>query len=217
MKLKADCRSIVGVYKPIGMMSHDAVDRVRRVAGERRVGHAGTLDPLAEGVLVVGIGREATKKLGEMVKKEKEYVAEVKLGASTETDDSEGKEILKLVQDEEIPTREQIEQVVQKFVGEIWQTPPLYSAVKVKGKEAYKLARQGKRVQLEPRKREVKEIEVIGYEWPVVKLRVVTGAGVYIRSLARDIGEELGVGGYMASLVRTRVGNFMIEDCLRLD
>ncbi len=213
-ELNKETRGMVGVYKPRGVTSHDVVDAVRRVTGERKVGHAGTLDPLAEGVLVLGIGREATKKLATEVKKEKEYVAEVKLGVNTSTDDGEGEEILKQVQDDEVPTCRDIEKATKKFVGEIWQTPPLYSAVKVKGKEAYKLARKGKRVELEPRIREVKKIEVVEYEWPKLWLRVKTGAGVYIRSLARDIGEELGCGGYLKQLIRTRVGEFGLEKCV---
>ncbi|MFC1749931.1 tRNA pseudouridine(55) synthase TruB [Pseudomonadota bacterium] len=213
--LKKDFRGIVGVHKPKGMTSHDVVNVVRRITGERRVGHAGTLDPLAEGVLVVGIGREFTKKLSVEVKKEKEYVAEVMLGATSSTDDSEG-EIKKFV-NFQIPIFKDMAYSIKKFEGEIWQTPPLYSAVKVKGKEAYKYARRGKEVKLEPRKREVKEIEIIDYMWPVLKLRIVTGAGVYIRSIARDLGEKLGVGGYLKSLVRTRVGNFEISDCVNLD
>lgn len=214
-KLDNSTRGIVGIYKPVGPTSHDVVDMVRKITGERKVGHAGTLDPLASGVLVVGIGREATKKLSEIVGQEKEYVTEIKLGETSTTDDGEGEKTAKEVGD--IPTRDQIDDVVQKFVGEIWQVPPIYSAVKVKGKEAYKLARKGKQVVLEPRKREVKEIELLSYEWPVLKLKVVTGKGVYIRSIARDMGDVLKVGGYMESLVRTRVGDFTLEKCLRIN
>lgn len=212
--LDSSFRGIVGVYKPVGPTSHDMIYKVRRVTGEKRVGHAGTLDPLAEGVLVVGIGREFTKRLSIEVKKEKEYVTEIKLGETSTTDDGEGDKILKQVQDDNIPSIETVQSILTHFTGTIWQTPPAYSAVKVNGKEAYKLARKGKEVSLEPRKREVREIEVIEYKWPLLKLRIVTGAGVYIRSLARDIGEELKVGGYMASLVRTRVGEFTVEKCV---
>lgn len=208
----------MAVFKPKGMTSHDVVDRVRGMTGERRVGHAGTLDPLAEGVLVVAIGRENTKRLCEYVKKEKEYVTEIKLGETSTTDDEEGekKKIDLSALIDLNPNEKKVDEVLKGFKGEIWQTPPLYSAVKIKGKEAYKYARKGKRVKLEPRKREVKKIELLEYKWPVVKLRIVTGAGVYIRSIARDLGAELGVGGYMKSLIRTRVGQFGIEDCFQL-
>jgi len=184
------------------------------MTGERRVGHAGTLDPLAEGVLVVGIGREATKKLATEVKKEKEYVTEIKLGETSTTDDEEGKKTKIKSQKAKI---KDIEKSLQKFKGIIWQTPPLYSAVKVKGREAYKYARKGKEVKLEPRKREVKGIEILEYEWPILKLRIVTGAGVYIRSIARDLGEELRTGGYLKNLVRTRVGEYKIDGCYYLE
>lgn len=215
-KLEKSFRGVVGVYKPVGPTSHDVVDRVRQITGEKRVGHAGTLDPLAKGVLVVAVGREFTKQLSEHVGQEKEYVAEVKLGETSTTDDSEG---IKTPSNSafgkggESPDFETIKKIAGSFVGEIWQTPPLYSAVKVKGKEAYKYARKGEEVMMEPRKREVNEIEVLEYKWPILKIRVVTGKGVYVRSLARDIGAKLGVGGYMASLVRTRVGNFGLSDC----
>lgn len=233
-KINDGFAGVVGVFKPVGPTSHDVVDAVRKITGERRVGHAGTLDPLAEGVLVVAVGREFTKKLSGFEGQEKEYVAEIKLGETSSTDDEEGekrsfisprhseldsesiKERQKMsdqVLDDGIPSIDDVKLVANCFVGEIWQTPPLYSAVKVKGKEAYKYARKGKEVKLEPRKREVKEIEVLDYKWPMIRLRVVTGKGVYIRSLAWDIGERLGVGGYMKSLVRTKVGEFELDDC----
>jgi len=206
---------IVGIYKPLGITSHDVIDRVRSVTGEKKVGHAGTLDPLATGVLVVGIGREATKKLGQVVKKEKEYLALVRLGMTSSTDDEEGekKEAFKI----QIPNHKQIEEILKIFVGEIEQTPPLYSAVKVNGKAAYKRARKGEKFSLKMRKVEIKEIKVIDYKWPELKLCVVTGPGVYIRSLARDIGEKLGVGGYLKNLERVRVGEFRKDNAIQME
>ncbi len=195
---------IVGIIKPKGPTSNDIVQKVKKIMGEK-VGHAGTLDPLASGILVLGIG-EDTKKLGEVVKKEKEYVSIFKLGEFSETDDEEGEKTK--VEIKEIPDRKKIEIVVGKFVGEIYQKPPKYSAVKIKGREAYKLARKGEDVLLEPRKVKVEEIEILGYDYPFLELKVTTGPGVYIRSLARDIGEELKTGGYMAKLERIRVGDF---------
>ena len=216
----AETRGIIGVYKPKGPTSRRVLNWIQRIVDEKKVGHAGTLDPLAEGVLVVGIGRDATRKLESHVKKEKEYLAEVRLGVNSSTDDEEGvKETppSPLLESGGTVELDQIKIVIEKFIGEIEQVPPVYSAVKINGQEAYKLARKGKEVKMKSRKRIVKEIEVLGYEWPVLKLRVVTGPGVYIRSLARDIGEELGVGGYLKSLVRTRVGEFLIEDCYEVE
>ena len=208
-------RGIAPLYKPKGPTSHDMVYRVRKITGEKKVGHAGTLDPLAEGVLVMAVGREFTKQLGPLFKKEKEYVAEIKLGETSATDDEEGEKTL--VEPLKSPTLPKLKQAIAKFEGEILQVPPAYSAVKVDGKEAYKRVRKGEVVKLEPRLREVKEIEILDYSWPLLKIRVVTGSGVYIRSLARDIGAELQVGGYLASLVRTRVGQYTLDDCYQVD
>ncbi|MBU1472344.1 tRNA pseudouridine(55) synthase TruB [Patescibacteria group bacterium] len=207
-------QGIVAVYKPKGPTSHDIVNVVRRITGEKRVGHAGTLDPLASGVLVVGIGREATKKLSLIVGKEKEYIATIKLGATSTTDDEEGE---KRNVECRMSNVETIQRKIKQFSGVISQVPPVYSAVKVDGKEAYKYARKGKEVELKPRKVLIKEIEIIEYSWPLLRLRVVTGPGVYIRALARDIGGALGVGGYLASLERTRVGDFTIHDAIKPD
>ena len=213
---------IIGIYKPKGPTSNDVVQMIKKVTGADKVGHAGTLDPLARGILVVGIGREATKKLGEVVKKEKEYIADIRLGMTSTTDDEEG--VTAEAQNKEetrktIPDKERIKKVVRKFVGKIKQIPPIYSAVKVKGKEAYKYARQGKQddIKLKPRDVEIKSIEIMNYKWPVLKLKVITGPGVYIRSLARDIGKELGIGGYLADLERTRVGQFTKEKATQLE
>lgn len=205
---------MVGIWKPKGMSSHDAVNIVRRLSGERRVGHAGTLDPLASGVLVMGIGRESTKRLGEAVAHEKEYVAQVRLGAESRTGDEEGEKVP--VPNPKIPSREELDTILKKFTGHILQVPPIYSALKVKGRTAYSYARAGEAVELAAREVEVKEIEVMSYAWPDISLRVVTGPGVYIRSLARDIGRELNVGGYLAALTRTRVGEYDRGKCMRI-
>ena len=200
-------KGIFAVYKPKGPTSHDIINKLRRETGVKKIGHAGTLDPLASGVLVVGVGREATKQLGAIVKKEKEYLAKIRLGMTSTTDDEEGvKTEIKIVG--KIPTLGEIKKAVAKFQGEILQTPPVYSAVKVKGQEAYKLARKGQTPELKPRKALIKEIEILKYQWPFLEIRVVTGPGVYIRALAQDIGQELKVGGYLAELERTRVGDF---------
>ena len=206
-------KGIFAVYKPKGPTSHDIINKLRRETGVKKIGHAGTLDPLASGILVVGIGREATKQLGNIVKKEKEYLAKIRLGMTSTTADEEGvKTEIKIVG--KIPTLGEIKKAVAKFKGEILQTPPIYSAIKIKGKAAYKLARQGQTPELTPRKALVKEIEILNYEWPYLKIRAVTGPGVYIRALARDIGKALKTGGYLAELERTRVGEFTKEDAI---
>ena len=205
---------IFAVYKPIGITSHDVVDIVRKKTGVKRVGHGGTLDPLAEGVLVIAVGRENTKRLNEYVMGGKEYIAEVCLGENSTTDDSEGEkvEINKKIK----PEIKEIETFLKQFIGKISQTPPIYSALKLQGQPAHRRVRKGQVVKLEPRIVEVKEIELLSYEYPVIKLKVVCGPGVYIRSIARDLGEKLATGGYLKSLIRTRVGEFTLEKCLKI-
>ncbi len=199
-------QGIIGIYKPVGVSSFDAIRRLRMLTGIRKIGHAGTLDPLAKGVLVVGIGKEACKSLAENVKKEKEYLAVIKLGQESSTDDEEG--VKKIIKINETPELEQIKKIIPKFEGIISQIPPIFSAIKVNGQRAYSLARKGKSFSLKSRKIEIKQIELLGYKWPKLRLRVITGPGVYIRALARDIGRELNCGGYLASLERIRVGEF---------
>ena len=209
-----ELKGIVAINKPKGPTSHDIIDQLRRLTGEKRIGHAGTLDPLASGVLVVAIGREFTKQIDSLMKTEKEYVALVKLGETSTTDDEEGAKVKspKL----KVQSQNDIADTLKKFEGEIDQIPPVYSAIKLKGKKAYELARAGKAVEMKPRSVWIKSIELLKYEWPFLAIRVTCGPGVYIRSLARDIGEKLGVGGYMAELERTRVGDFKIENAIKL-
>jgi len=180
---------------------------LRKETGVKKIGHAGTLDPLASGVLVVGIGREATKELAKIVKKEKEYIAKIKLGATSTTDDAEG-EKTKSPKPLTPPPLAEVQKAVANFKGKILQNPPVYSAVKIQGQAAYKLARKGQAPKLKSRQVEIKEMEILKYEWPYLELKIVTGPGVYIRSLARDIGQTLKTGGYLADLERTRVGDF---------
>jgi tRNA pseudouridine55 synthase len=202
------------VYKEKGLTSHDVVERVRAVSGVRKVGHAGTLDPLARGVLVIGVGRRATRQLGRLSENEKEYIGAIRLGARSNTDDAEGK--ITEVQGAKVASKADVLQAVCCFKGEIMQRPPKFSAVKVGGRCAYKLARADKEFELRERAVVIKEIEVVGFAWPMLEIRVVTGPGVYIRALARDIGEKLGTGGYLVELERTRVGEYRKEAALRL-
>lgn len=205
---------IFAVNKPKGITSHDVIYKLRKKTGVKRIGHAGTLDPLAEGVLVVAVGREFTKQLDSIVKSEKEYLAEIKLGETSSTDDEEGEK--QTINDNLKPEKKDIEQTIQAFVGKIKQTPPIYSAIKKSGQTAYKMARKGQEIKLKPRKIEIKDIKILDYNYPIIKLKIVCGKGVYIRALARDIGEKLQTGGYLKSLVRTRVGDFEIQDAIEL-
>ena len=199
-----------GIIKPKGPTSHDIVDRLREITGVKKIGHAGTLDPMAEGVLVVAIGRRFTRDISKYRKAEKEYEAKIELGKKSDTDDAEGE--VKETEPEKIPTKEEIERELLKFKGLITQKPPIYSAVKINGTPSYKLARQGKNPSPPPRRVEVKDIKLKGYEYPFVDAWIKTGSGVYIRSIARDLGENLSTGGVLTELTRTRVGEFELKN-----
>lgn len=205
---------IIVVNKPLGPTSNDVLTQIKKVLGLKKgVGHAGTLDPLASGVLVVGIGK-GTKRLQDIVKKEKEYLTTIRLGMNSTTDDAEGEKEKITVKN--IPSFKDISQALTVFLGKIKQVPPRYSAIKIKGKKAYQIARAGKKIDLKPRSVEIKSIEIIKYQWPYLEIKVITGPGVYIRSLARDLGKELKTGGYVAELARTRVGDFHIKDAVEI-
>lgn len=206
---------ILPIFKPIGPTSFNIISQIKKITGIKKVGHTGTLDPLAEGVLVVGIGRESTKKLFAELQKEKEYEVLIEFGKTSTTDDSEGEKTEWKVP--RVPKVSQVSRVLENFIGEVWQMPPQYSAVKREGVESYKKARKGEKVTLGKRQVLIKDIKLSKYAWPLLKLKVVTGPGVYIRSLARDLGEVLKVGGYVRELKRTRVGEFKIEDCITPD
>jgi len=201
-------------WKPKGISSNGFLKQIRKISGIRKAGHAGTLDPLAEGILVVGIGK-GTKLPTEITGAEKEYLCVARLGATSETDDEEG--IKTEIEVSTIPARADILRVLSSFQNETEQIPPGYSAIKIKGKEAYKLARGGASPIMKSRPAQIKEIELISYEWPLVSFRVVTGKGVYIRAVARDLGAKLSVGGYLSSLQRIRVGSFTERDILDLE
>ena len=179
------------------------------------MGHAGTLDPLASGVLLVCIGRKATREVSRLQGLEKEYEGVVRLGLRTDTDDLEGK----VVREMPVPplTQERVEEVLAAFTGEILQVPPVFSALVVNGRKSYHLARRGKAVQPQARKVFVKSIEVTSFASPRIGLRVVCGKGTYIRALARDLGERLGTCGMLEKLVRTRVGPYDLKQSWTLD
>lgn len=209
---------ILNINKPSNITSHDVVDEVRRITGEQRVGHAGTLDPFATGVLIVAVGRENTKKLGEITKNtEKEYIALVELGKTSTTGDPEGI-ITVTASSEQLQTitENHVIKSIQKFLGEITQTPPSYSAIKIQGQPAYKLARKGKHIDMPDRKVTIHELELLEFNLPFVKLRIACSSGTYIRTLGEDIGKVLGVGAYLTELTRTRVGDYAIEKSITL-
>ena len=214
-RLAKDSLGIFPIYKPKGMSSHDVIYRVRKITGVKRVGHAGTLDPLASGVLIVGVGREYTKTLDSFMKTDKEYVAELTLGQTSTTDDDEGEK--KVCEHCIEPARGAIKEVLLHWVGTVFQKPPIYSAIKINGRPAHRRVRSGQDVKLDPRKVTIKSIELLDFEWPLVRIKVICEKGVYIRSLARDIGEELGTGAFLSFLERTRVGKFTIADCDKIE
>jgi tRNA pseudouridine55 synthase len=201
---------ILNINKPSGWTSHDVVARVRRLAGEKRVGHAGTLDPLAEGVLPVLLGR-ATRLADFVQAGRKTYVARVALGTSTSTDDLEGE----VIETRPVPGQLDLESALALFLGDIQQTPPAYSAVKVAGQRAYAVARRGGTVTLEARPVTIYDLHVLSHA--PLTLEVSCSRGTYIRSLARDLALALGTVGHLEHLVRTRVGPFRIEDAVALD
>ena len=204
-------QNVFAIYKPKGPSSNRILQYIKRKSGIKKIGHGGTLDPLASGVLIVGVN-EGTKLLNAPELKEKEYLADIKLGSYSSTDDEEGEKRLVMVI--KAPEKIAVENALNKFVGCIEQVPPVFSAIKIVGREAYKLARRGQEVEMRPRLVEVKEIELLSYAWPNLRLRVVTGPGVYIRALARDIGRELRTGAYISELERMRVGGFTKETTL---
>lgn len=211
---------IIGIDKPLGWTSFDAVKRLRGAIQRRlrvkkfKVGHAGTLDPLATGVLIVCTGR-ATRQIESLQNGTKEYIAEITLGATTPSFDLET-DIDNTYPWEHI-TRERVEEVLPHFVGHVMQVPPVFSAVKIDGKRAYNLARKGKDVELKAKPLVIEEIEILELEGNKLTIRVVCSKGTYIRALARDIGEALESGAHLSGLRRTRVGEVRVEDCLSVD
>jgi len=200
---------LLNVNKPPGPTSHDIVARVRRLVGRKvKVGHAGTLDPAADGVLVICLG-PATKLADYVQALPKQYLADVRLGATSTTDDTEG-EIVETPRAAP-PPPQAVRDALARFAGQIQQVPPAHSAVHVAGRRAYKLARAGEKPVLAPRTVTIHEIRLLACEFPRLQIDVRCGSGTYIRSLARDIGEALGVGGYCAALTRTAVGPFTID------
>jgi len=205
------------IDKPKGMTSHDVVDRVRKISGKRKVGHAGTLDPNATGLLIVGVGREATKKLGEIAQNTKKtYEAEIFLGEERDTDDVEGVAVSK-AKGLLPPGKNEIEKILASFVGKQMQLPPAYSALKIKGEKAYERARRGEELKLKPRQVTIYSIKLVSYRFPILEIETTVSSGTYIRALARDIGRKLSCGAYLKNLRRTRIGKFDVKKAVALE
>lgn len=229
-----DNTEIILVDKPAGVSSFGVVARVRRELSEKagmveikgkdgvvrqkrkkvKVGHAGTLDPFATGLLILLVGK-GTKRANEFLKLDKEYVATIRLGATSLTGDIEGEIEERAVKT--VPTLEQVQRVMKGFVGRIEQRVPAYSAVKINGQRAYKLAREGKTVEMPVRSVQIYELEVLDYSWSELKIRCKVSSGTYIRALGEDIGEALGVGGYLTELRRTKIANYSVDDARKVD
>lgn len=214
-KRDSETDGLLVIDKPSGPTSRDVVDRVQAwFPRGTRVGHTGTLDPLASGVLVICVGR-ATRLVEYVQRMGKTYETTVTLGARSDTDDAEGK--VEIVAGATVPSRSEIAVALKPFLGEIEQVPPAFSAANVQGRRAYALARRGHQVALEARRVRIDAIEMLAYEYPRLDLEVLCGKGTYIRSLARDLGKSLGCGALVQILRRTRVGPFRVEDAIGID
>lgn len=206
---------ILNLNKPSGITSRDAVDRVVRLVGKKvKVGHAGTLDPLANGVLVVCLG-PATRLIDKVQEMPKRYRGTFLLGRTSDTEDIEG--IVSELPESPIPLRSAIEEAAASMIGTIQQRPPAFSALKVAGRRAYKLARRGEQPELKPRPVTIHTLEVIDYEYPRLTLDIRCGSGTYVRSLGRDLAERLGSGAVMSELTRTEIGDFHLTKACELD
>ena len=205
---------VILIDKPLYWTSFDAVRKVRYLAKTKKVGHAGTLDPLATGLLIICTGK-FTKKINEYMAREKEYTGSITLGATTPTYDLESEPVH--VKECGDITIEDLQTATNTFTGDIQQVPPAHSAIKQGGKRVYELARKGVEVKMEPRNVTITEFEIVKFESPVVHFRVVCSTGTYIRSLANDFGAHLGCGGYLSSLRRTRIGEFSVDDAFTIE
>ena len=201
------------VDKPLGITSFDVIRHLRRQAGVRKIGHAGTLDPLATGLMLMLFGT-ACKQAMILTKLDKRYSAELTLGANSTTGDAEGE---KLPVSDRVPTKDEVVTALDQFRDEITQTPSIYSAIKINGQEAYKHARAGRSVEMPSRQVTIYELELISYDYPIVKLEAKVSSGTYIRSLAEDLGATLKTGGYLSGLIRTEVGEYSLSDAIQLD
>ena len=218
MKNPKPIDKIILIDKPDNMSSFGVVARVRRVLRDKigtkiKVGHTGTLDPFATGLLILLAGK-ATKRSNEFLKNDKEYIAEIYLGATSSTGDPEGEIV---AGSDYQPSLEEINEACSKFVGRILQKVPAFSAVKINGQRAYKLAREGKEVETPTREVSIYSIEVLDYSYPILRIKTHVSSGTYIRALGEDIGAVLGTGAYLTALRRTKIGDYDVSDAVTLD
>ena len=200
---------ILNIHKPIGWTSFDVVKKIRGIVREKKVGHGGTLDPFAEGVLIIGTGRD-TKQLTTITAEDKSYTATIQLGEMTNTQDTEGD----IIETKLVPelSQDKVEQVLNSFLGSSFQTPPMYSAKKVNGQRLYKLARKNIEVKREPVEIQIKDINLDDFNGSTITFSAICSKGTYIRVLGKEIAEKLGTVGYLKSLIRTQVGGFSIDE-----
>ncbi len=203
------------INKKSGPTSHDVVDSLRKITGIRKIGHAGTLDPFASGLLLMAIGRKATKRIDQFVKKDKSYIATLELGATTDTYDREGMKTVK--ENYSAPSIEQMREMLSTFVGEQEQIPPMFSAKKVGGRKLYDLARKGIEIERKASLINIYNIDLIYFSWPRLEIEVKCSTGTYIRSLAFDIGEKLGCGAYLEELQRTAIEDFQLKKAYKIE
>ena len=205
---------ILNIYKPRGCTSFHVVKNIRRIINDKKVGHGGTLDPFAEGVLIIGTGKD-TKKLSNIINDEKVYVAGLELGVKTDTLDPEGK----IIVEKTVPvlTNDEIKTVLETFLGESLQIPPMFSAKRINGQRLYKLARRNIKIKREPIKISISDIALIDYKENIITFSVRCSKGTYIRVLGKDIAEKLNTVGYLKSLKRTNVGQFSIKDSIKME
>jgi len=211
------------IDKPAGITSHDVIDRLRKITGIKKIGHAGTLDPFATGLLLVAIGREATREIKQFVGLDKTYEAEFVLGATTETLDPEGDIIRDVGARRRLaPTDDEVREAMRHLVGNIKQIPPMHSAIKVRGKKLYELARKGEEIERQPRHVTIHAFNLIGEprqedDFTIIDVHIDCSSGTYIRALARDLATEIHTLGYVRTLRRTRIGDFDIKNALKLN
>jgi len=205
------------INKPVGPTSFNVIAHLRRITKIKKIGHAGTLDPFASGLLIVAIGREATREIHYYVKLDKEYFATLRLGATTATFDNESDVLSTDLPSDFSLTTEYFKKSLQAFHGPQLQIPPMFSAKKVNGQKLYELARRGVTVERQPSEIIIFELELIEYSWPTATIRVRCSSGTYIRALAHDIGQKLNCGAYLTDLMRTKIGDFRLEDAITLE
>ena len=218
-KKTSDNSGFLLVNKPSGPTSHDIIDKLRAITGIKKIGHAGTLDPFASGLLIVGVGREATREISQFVKLDKTYKTRLKLGYVSNTYDRDGEikaKSAKCKTQSNSVKLKAIKEVLKHFTGAQEQIPPMFSAKKIKGKKLYELARKGISIKRKPHKIHIFYIKLLKYKWPHTDLEIKCSSGTYIRTLGHDIGKKLGTGAYVEELTRTAIGKFLLKNAVSL-